>query len=63
MEKLIKVRIEQDPETGDLIMVFPPGFVEAQGWKDGDSLILESDDQNSTILKTVDRAHQIVPRE
>ncbi len=32
------VQLEEDPETGDLIMPLPDGLLESQGWKIGDTL-------------------------
>jgi hypothetical protein len=33
------VKIEEDPETGDGILNFPPDMLEEAGWKEGDTLI------------------------
>jgi len=33
------VKIEEDPETGDSILNFPPDMLEETGWKEGDTLI------------------------
>ena len=30
--------VEEDPETGDAILQFPPDLLEATGWKEGDTL-------------------------
>ena len=30
--------VEEDPETGDGILTFPPDLLEATGWKEGDTL-------------------------
>jgi hypothetical protein len=32
------VKLEEDPESGDLIMPFPEGMLEELGWKEGDTL-------------------------
>jgi hypothetical protein len=32
------VTIEEDPETGDLILPLPQDFLDQQGWKEGDVL-------------------------
>lgn len=63
MEKVVKVRLERDPETGDLVLVFPPGFVKKQGWKSGDNISLDLREQKSAILNAVDRTRQTVTRE
>jgi hypothetical protein len=30
--------VEEDPETGDSILQFPPDLLEQAGWKEGDTL-------------------------
>ena len=30
--------IEEDPETGDAMLSFPPDLLESAGWKEGDTL-------------------------
>ena len=30
--------VEEDPETGDAILQFPPDLMEKAGWKEGDTL-------------------------
>lgn len=30
--------VEEDPETGDAIIQFPPDLIEATGWREGDRL-------------------------
>lgn len=32
------ITVEEDPETGELILPFPVDFLTQQGWKDGDEL-------------------------
>jgi hypothetical protein len=32
------ITIEEDPETGDLLLPFPDDFLSIQGWKEGDTL-------------------------
>jgi hypothetical protein len=29
---------EEDPETGDVIITFPPDLLKSVGWKDGDNI-------------------------
>jgi hypothetical protein len=33
------ITLEEDPETGELILPFPPDFLEQVGWKEGDTLV------------------------
>lgn len=32
------LEVQEDPETGDAILQFPPDLLEAAGWKEGDTL-------------------------
>lgn len=32
------ITLEEDPDTGDLILPLPPELLEKQGWKEGDTL-------------------------
>ena len=32
------IEVQEDPETGDGILEFPPDLLEAAGWKEGDTL-------------------------
>jgi hypothetical protein len=32
------LEVQQDPETGDAILEFPPDLLETAGWKEGDVL-------------------------
>jgi bifunctional DNA-binding transcriptional regulator/antitoxin component of YhaV-PrlF toxin-antitoxin module len=41
------VTLEEDPETGDLILPFPEGMLEEMGWKEGDTLDFKSNDDGS----------------
>ena len=46
------VRLEEDPNTGDLLLPFPPEMLESLGWDEGDTLIWEElDNGNWRIVK------------
>jgi hypothetical protein len=45
------VILEEDPETGDLIMPLPEDFLETQGWKEGDTLEWIDNKDGSWILQ------------
>lgn len=32
------LEVQEDPETGDAILQFPPDFLESAGWKEGDTI-------------------------
>lgn len=38
MKKSWVLEIQEDPETGDAILEFPPELLETAGWKEGDTL-------------------------
>lgn len=42
------VELEEDPETGDMMMQLPMELLEAQGWKVGDTLSWDLDEMNGT---------------
>ena len=44
------ITLEEDPETGDLIMPFPPDMLSQVGWDFGDTLIWEDMGNGSWTL-------------
>ncbi len=42
------IELEEDPDTGDLIMPLPGELLEAQGWKIGDTLNWSVDEETRT---------------
>jgi hypothetical protein len=32
------LEVQEDPETGDAILEFPPDLLESAGWKEGDNI-------------------------
>lgn len=46
------VALEEDPETGDLIMPLPEGLLKSQGWNIGDTLIWDIDEKTGTATLT-----------
>ena len=45
--------VQEDPDTGDLILQFPQELLDLQGWKDGDTLVWsENKDGSWTIQKS-----------
>jgi hypothetical protein len=44
------VKLEEDPESGDLIMPFPEGMLEELGWKEGDTLDWKDNNDGSFSL-------------
>jgi hypothetical protein len=48
------VTLETDPETGELIMPFPPDMLAQVGWDFGDTLIWEDMNNGSWSLRKKD---------
>jgi hypothetical protein len=46
------VQLEEDPETGDLVMPFPPELLTELGWGVGDTLTWEVDNNTPTFKLT-----------
>ena len=44
------VELEEDPETGDLVMPLPPALLEDLGWKVGDTLLWNVDESGEVSL-------------
>jgi len=43
--------VQEDPETGDAILEFPPELLEKAGWKEGDTLEWHDNNDGTWILK------------
>ena len=46
------IELEEDPETGDIIMPLPTELLEAQGWQIGDTLNWDLDEATKTATLT-----------
>ena len=46
------VTLEEDPETGDLIMPIPPEVLASQAWEIGDTLIWGVDEKTGELMLT-----------
>lgn len=49
------ITVEEDPETGECILPFPPDLLEAAGWKEGDILDWKESEDGSWTLTKVNR--------
>jgi len=49
-KKLWTITPEEDPQTGDLVITFPPEALEEVGWKEGDILTWTMKTNGSIIL-------------
>lgn len=43
--------VEEDPETGDGILTFPPDLLEAAGWQEGDTILWRDNQDGSWSLE------------
>jgi hypothetical protein len=43
--------VDEDPETGDYMLTFPPELLEQTGWKEGTSLIWKEEGNGSWSLE------------
>lgn len=48
-----EVILTEDPETGDLILPIPPELMRQMGWREGDNLDFNQDDQGRWIISKV----------
>ena len=48
------LEVQEDPETGDCILEFPPELLETAGWKEGDTLIWTDQGDGSWSLSKKD---------
>lgn len=44
------LEVEEDPNTGDLVLPFPPDLLANMGWKEGDTLKWEDNGDGSFSL-------------
>ena len=44
------ITLEEDPDTGDLVMPLPPELMAIQGWGIGDTLTWNIDDEGTVTL-------------
>jgi hypothetical protein len=44
------IELQDDPETGDLILPFPEDMLKEMGWKEGDELVWKDNQDGSWSL-------------
>jgi bifunctional DNA-binding transcriptional regulator/antitoxin component of YhaV-PrlF toxin-antitoxin module len=54
MSKSWKITLEEDPETGDLIMPLTDEILESAGWKEGDNLEWIDNKDGTWTLRKLD---------
>jgi hypothetical protein len=50
-----EVITQEDPETGDLILPIPTPVLEAMGWKEGDNLDFEVNENGTIFIKKANK--------
>jgi Antidote-toxin recognition MazE, bacterial antitoxin len=50
-----EVITQEDPETGDLLIPLPPQLLREMGWKEGDELDFQIDDNGKVIVKKLSK--------
>jgi len=49
--KIWTITPEEDPETGELVITFPPDLIAQVGWQEGDTLKWKMHDDGSLTLE------------
>ena len=62
-KKSWSLTVEEDPETGDGILTFPPDLLEAAGWKEGDTIEWTDLDNGSWQLSKKNIPEEVTPEE
>ena len=47
------IKVEEDPETGDLILPFTDEILDTMGWKEGDNIEIGFDEAGRYVLKKI----------
>ena len=53
------VSIEEDPDTGDLLLPFPEDMLASMGWQEGDTLLWNIDENNNITLTKASKGSNI----
>jgi len=48
-----EVITHEDPETGDMIIPLPPQLLSELGWKEGDNIDFQIDENGRVIIKKI----------
>jgi hypothetical protein len=51
--KKYTITLEEDPETGDVVLPFPPEVLEELGWVEGDTLLWNVLEENGSWSATL----------
>lgn len=47
--------IETDPDTGEQLLIFPDDMMEQLGWKEGDEIDLQQNEQGDIIITNLSK--------
>jgi hypothetical protein len=50
-----EVIVQEDEETGDLLVPIPPALLKALDWKEGDEVDFSIDDKGNYVIKKADK--------
>lgn len=53
-----EVILQEDPETGDILIPFPDELLSIMGWKEGQIIEFDKDQNNNWILRAANNATQ-----
>ena len=48
-----EVMTHEDPETGDMLIPLPPQLLRELGWKEGDNIDFQIDENGKVIVKKI----------
>jgi len=50
-----EVIMQEDEQTGDLLLPIPPALLQALDWKEGDEVDFSIDDKGNYVIKKADK--------
>jgi hypothetical protein len=50
-----EVIVQEDEQTGDLLLPIPPALLQALDWKEGDEVDFSIDDKGNYVIKKADK--------
>lgn len=56
MKTVYTVKVEEDPDTGELLLPFPDELLEQMGWKEGDTLIWGCNEAGIFVTKKEEKS-------
>ena len=60
MDTTWTLRLQEDPETCESIVEFPPELLESMGWKEGDTFVWEIGEEGEIILSKTDETEWVL---